>query len=177
MVWQWTCERFSVSKMCSCLFVTQSLKLVNGGANYIYTESGFRNWVSKTGHCKIIGLPIFQGRPQYIKNTTINMYLIIKIKHNVHKLSRRNYDYMGFESAGGVPRSFPSSSWPYFWCLLPVLMIIDTWFHSFNFHFFLYIFSVIHSSVASQQVGSQGHSHLYHLHQGHKYNASYLCWW
>ena len=35
---------------------------------------GFRNWVPEIGNLKILGRPIFQGRPQYTQITTINMY-------------------------------------------------------------------------------------------------------
>ena len=42
-------------------------------------------------NCKIlVGHPIFQGRPQYTLIATINMYLIIEIRHNILK-----YNVMG----------------------------------------------------------------------------------
>ena len=45
---------------------------------------GFRNWVSKIDNCKILGRPIFRGRLQYTKITTINMYLFIEIGYTFH---------------------------------------------------------------------------------------------
>ena len=36
----------------------------------------------KIGICQIVGHPIFQGRPQFTKITTIDMYLFIEIRHN-----------------------------------------------------------------------------------------------
>ena len=33
--------------------------------------------------CKILGQPIFQERTQYTQITTMNMYLIIEIRHNI----------------------------------------------------------------------------------------------
>ena len=38
---------------------------------------GFRNWVPKSGNDKILG---HQERPQYTQITTINMYLLNRIK-------------------------------------------------------------------------------------------------
>ena len=43
------------------------------------SEPGFRNLVAKIGICGIFRCPIFQGRPQYIQITTINMYLLREI--------------------------------------------------------------------------------------------------
>ena len=37
----------------------------------------FRKWASKIGNCNILGLPIFQGRPQYTQFTTIYIYLLL----------------------------------------------------------------------------------------------------
>ena len=36
--------------------------------------AGFRNWEPKIGDCKILGHPIFKGRPQNTQITTITMY-------------------------------------------------------------------------------------------------------
>ena len=39
----------------------------------------------KIGNCEIFGRPIFQGRTLYTLITTINIYLIIKIRHKALK--------------------------------------------------------------------------------------------
>ena len=39
---------------------------------------------AKIGNCKILGHPIFQGRPQNTQITTIKMYLPNEIKQNFH---------------------------------------------------------------------------------------------
>ena len=41
------------------------------------SESGFRNYVPKMAYL------VFQGRPEYAQITTINMYLLIEIRHNI----------------------------------------------------------------------------------------------
>ena len=38
----------------------------------------------KTGFCKFLGHPNFQGRPQYTQITAITMNLLIEIRHNIH---------------------------------------------------------------------------------------------
>ena len=41
------------------------------------------NWVHKIGNYKVIGHPLLQERPQYTQSSTINMYLLIEIGHNI----------------------------------------------------------------------------------------------
>ena len=41
---------------------------------------GFRNWVPEFDYCKISGRPISQWRPKY---ATINMHLLIEIRHDI----------------------------------------------------------------------------------------------
>ena len=38
---------------------------------------------NKIGNWQIFGHPIFQGRPQYTQITTIHMYLLVGIRHNI----------------------------------------------------------------------------------------------
>ena len=47
------------------------------------------------GNCKISGRPIFQMRPHYTKITTVNMYLLIEIKHNFLLQCYGNYIEVG----------------------------------------------------------------------------------
>ena len=44
---------------------------------------GFRNWVPKIGDCKMFGCTLFPGRPQYTQISTINMHLLIEIRHTI----------------------------------------------------------------------------------------------
>ena len=50
-----------------------------------------RNWVPKFVSCKILGYPSFQERPQYTQITTVNMYLLIEIRHNCLIQCRGNH--------------------------------------------------------------------------------------
>ena len=47
------------------------------------SSPGFRNWVPKIGNCKILGRPNFKKGPQYIQISTINMFKVIKIRHDI----------------------------------------------------------------------------------------------
>ena len=38
--------------------------------------TGFRSWLTKIGRSKLFVYPIYQGRPQYIQITNLNMYLL-----------------------------------------------------------------------------------------------------
>ena len=38
--------------------------------------TGFRSWLTKIGKSKFFVYPIYQGRPQYIQITNLNMYLL-----------------------------------------------------------------------------------------------------
>ena len=47
----------------------------------------------KIGKCKILGRPIYQGRPKYPQITTINIYLLIEIRHDIHiQMCHGNYN-------------------------------------------------------------------------------------
>ena len=39
------------------------------------TKPGFLSWLSQNGNCKLLGLPFFQGRPQYIQITAMSLVL------------------------------------------------------------------------------------------------------
>ena len=47
--------------------------------------------MSKIDNSKILGRPIFQGRQQNTEVATINMYLLIKIRHDIIMQSHGNY--------------------------------------------------------------------------------------
>ena len=49
----------------------------------MHAASGFRNWVPEIVNCKTFGHPTFQRSMQYTQITTINMHLIIEIRHNI----------------------------------------------------------------------------------------------
>ena len=55
------------------------------------SKPGFRNWIPKVGNCKILRHPIFNGRPQYTPISTIKMYLVIRIKNDIHIQHHGNY--------------------------------------------------------------------------------------
>ena len=46
---------------------------------------------SKLAIMKFLDINFFQGRPQYIQISTINIYLLNEIEHNIHMQCQRNY--------------------------------------------------------------------------------------
>ena len=45
----------------------------------------------KIGNCKILGCPLFQGRPQYTRILAKDMYLLIEISHNILIICHGNH--------------------------------------------------------------------------------------
>ena len=56
------------------------------------SEAGFlKSWMPKIGKNNILGRVTFQGRSQNTQITTINMYLLIEIRHDINMQSH-GYD-------------------------------------------------------------------------------------
>ena len=54
-------------------------------------QPGFRNWVARIANYYFLGCPVFRGRPKYTQITTINIYLLNEIRHNIPKQCHGSY--------------------------------------------------------------------------------------